>query len=64
MTCNTKLPSQNSGQTAVRVNVSDLTPSQRKNLFEQAINQAGFAGFIKYQGKNSNQTHYAFIYSK
>jgi len=51
-------------QTTWCINVTDLTSNQRHQVFKDAINQNGFTGFIKYQGKNNNQTHYAFIYSK
>jgi hypothetical protein len=46
----------------LRVNVSDLTPTQRKKLFKAAMNQTGFTGFIKHQDKQGKQTHYSFTY--
>jgi hypothetical protein len=43
-----------------RINVTDITSNQRRNLFINCINQNGFIGFIKnYERK---QTYYTFYY--
>jgi hypothetical protein len=41
-------------------NVTKLTPKQRRALFAECVNQAGFRAFVKNQ--NEKQTHYAFRY--
>jgi hypothetical protein len=43
-------------------NVTTLTQQQRKELFTDAISQAGFQAFIKNQ--TDQQTHYTFQYKK
>ncbi|MCW4025820.1 MAG: hypothetical protein NWF01_12445 [Candidatus Bathyarchaeota archaeon] len=47
-------------QSAKQYDVTDLTPSQQRELFIKCINQAGFKAFIKHQ--NKKQTHYTFQY--
>ena len=64
MACKSKPSSQSSDQTVVRVNVSDLTPNQRKKLLKDAMTQSGFTGFIKKLDEGSKQTHYTFTYIK
>jgi hypothetical protein len=43
-----------------QINVTDLTPSQKRDLFVSYITQAGFTGFIK--KKIGEQTYYTFTY--
>ncbi|MCW4025271.1 MAG: hypothetical protein NWF01_09595 [Candidatus Bathyarchaeota archaeon] len=47
-------------QKTKQFNVTNMTPSQQRELFKQCINQKGFKGFIKHQ--NNQQTHYTFQY--
>jgi hypothetical protein len=53
---------QSNPPTTKQINVTDLTPSQQRQLFIDHINQAGFIGFSKEViGK---QTYYIFTYEK
>jgi len=46
----------------VQVNVTDLTPNQKRQLFTDYYTQAGFSGFVK--SKKGKQTYYTFNYKK
>lgn len=50
-------------QAIVRINVTDLTLKQRRQLFIDAMNQVGFCGFIKHNNAGDRQTHYSFTYN-
>jgi hypothetical protein len=50
----------NQQQKTMHFNVTNLTPTQRRELFSQCISQQGFCAFIKNQ--NNQQTHYTFQY--
>jgi hypothetical protein len=41
-------------------NVTDLTAKQRRELFQDCVNQYGFTAFIK--NNTNKQTHYTFQY--
>jgi hypothetical protein len=49
-----------SQQKTKQYNVTNLTPSQRRQLFIECMNKTGFTAFIKNQ--NNQQTHYTFQY--
>jgi hypothetical protein len=49
-----------SQQKTTHYNVTNLTPSQRRKLFIECMNQTGFTAFIKNQ--TNQQTHYTFQY--
>lgn len=51
---------QNNQAVTKQVNVTDLTTSQKRELFISYLNQAGFVGFAK--RKIDEQTHYIFTY--
>jgi hypothetical protein len=60
MGCRTTKPTQNHPPTTKQINVTNLTPSQQKELFINHLNQTGFTGFSKKViGK---QTYYTFTY--
>lgn len=43
-----------------RINVTDMTKKQRRQLFRNYMNREGFIGFVKDQ--QGNQTQYVFYY--
>lgn len=59
MVCQTTKTTQ---PTTKQINVTDLTPSQQRQLFCDHIGQAGFVGFAK--KKTGNQTFYVFTYER
>jgi hypothetical protein len=60
MVCQTTKPIQNVLPTTKQINVTNLTPSQQRELFINHLNQTGFTGFSKkVVGK---QTYYIFTY--
>ncbi len=72
-TPNTHQPNNNQTrpQTTKRINVTNLTADERRQLFANYMNQNGFVGFIQTQrpgtdsteGKISQQTYYIFTYT-
>jgi len=51
------------GQKTRRVNVTDLTHSQRQELFTRCMSKRGFVGFTKNQDSENQQTYYSFHYT-
>jgi hypothetical protein len=47
-------------QTTLKINVTNMTPRQKRKLFTRSIGQTGFTSFIKTQEKN--QTYFVFHY--
>jgi hypothetical protein len=47
-------------QRVKRINVTDLTPSEQRQLFAECFTQEGFTAFIKTAA--NQQTHYTFKY--
>jgi hypothetical protein len=47
MVWQTRIKAVNDSSTTKQINVTDLTCSQRRELFRDCLNQAGFIGFIK-----------------
>jgi len=62
MPCNNPTQAKQTNQKN-RINVTELTPSQRRQLFKDAMNQTGFTGFVKHQDRQGKQTHYNFTYA-
>ena len=56
----TKPPSQTKPTTTKHINVTDLTPNQRRKLFIDCMNQNGFTSFTK--NDENKQTYYTFHY--
>ena len=57
---NFKAADQNEERATRQINVTDLTPNQRRELFKNCFGQDGFTGFIKH--KENKQTYYTFKY--
>jgi hypothetical protein len=47
-------------QKTKKYNVTNLTPTQQRELFKDCISQPHFAAFVKNQ--TNQQTHYTFQY--
>ncbi len=60
MVCQTAKNAQTALPATKQFNVTDLTPSQRRELFSYCLTQAGFTGFVKKE--MGEQTHYTFTY--
>ena len=60
----TKQPTKNLNLTGAlatkHINVTDMTPNQRRKLFIDCMNQKGFTSFTK--NDENKQTYYTFHY--